>query len=259
MPTKDTFQSVIKITGSLYNWLDTDKRHCNPGEVKPYHSYCDKICYWREVQRTNQANCMNIEGAVLFNQDAPQNVCPHKIYYLQSGKIQQGSYLNTSQQQTSQFYNSCIAEYCMTPCEEWKYTSTVSSLPVPPEIASLNFPTLLYVQYPTSSSILVFTEVKTQTWETIIGNVGGILGLWLGASILSIIQMFYLLCCNLCDSKMHESCDRILNGSFRKYQTNYQPKKKPTIRPNTVVLPKVRSGRKKHASFWRCTIIWTFF
>lgn len=40
------------------------------------------------------------------------------------------------------------------------------------------------------------TEIGAQSWENFVGNVSGLLGIWTGASILSLIQIFYLCCCN---------------------------------------------------------------
>jgi len=36
--------------------------------------------------------------------------------------------------------------------------------------------------------------VDAQTWEDFVASVGGLLGVWTGASIVSFVQMFYILC-----------------------------------------------------------------
>lgn len=227
MPSKETFQSIIKITGTVYEWLNTNKRPCNSGPIESYYDNCDSVCYWLEIQKINSSACINIEGAVLFNADIYGNVCNHNIMFLNGYNFQlvSGSYINKIQL-SSQSYNACIAEYCKPPCKQWDFASTVSSLPVPAEFAFLNFPTTIYLEYPNKAAILVISEVKSQTWESLIGNLGGIVGLWLGASIISIMQMFYLLCCEQCDQKMSNFCC---------------PKKinelKPvSVRPKTVIL-----------------------
>lgn len=38
-------------------------------------------------------------------------------------------------------------------------------------------------------------ETDRQTWEDFVGNVGGLLGVWPGASLMSVFQLFYLCCC----------------------------------------------------------------
>lgn len=207
MPSKETFHSIIKITGTVYKWLNNYKRPCNQGEAKWYFDYCDKICYWEEMQRNNPNGCMNLEGAVLFDKDIVQNLCNHNVMFIDKPQNSiAGKYATVTVRPTSELYNSCIAQYCMSPCIQWEFASTVSNLPVPAEFAFLNFPTTIYIEYPSKSAILVISEVVSQTWETVIGNLGGIFGLWLGASIMSILQMFYLLCCEHCDEKMADSC-----------------------------------------------------
>lgn len=55
------------------------------------------------------------------------------------------------------------------------------------------------IEYPTENEMLVMIEQDAQTWEGFVGNVGGLLGIWTGASILSFVQLFYLCCCTECD------------------------------------------------------------
>lgn len=234
MPSKETFQSQIKISGTLYKWLNTDKRPCLEGEVHKNYDYCDKFCYWREERST----CLNISGAAMLDEDTVDKVCVNDVHFLSpSQTIRGNSRTNTFNKLSSQNYNSCIAQYCQLPCNQWKYTSTVSSLPVPTEFAFLGFPTTLYVEYPVPSSVLVVTEVTALTWENIVGNIGGITGLWLGASVISIIQMVYLLCCRTCDEKLsafgrkRPNRNRVNSANWPQYPISNSNSNAPTSSP----------------------------
>lgn len=48
-------------------------------------------------------------------------------------------------------------------------------------------------QAPLQGGYMSFTEVSTYSFDAMIGNIGGILGLWLGASIMSFIQILVFL------------------------------------------------------------------
>lgn len=90
----------------------------------------------------------------------------------------------------------CTKRKCKTACEEWIYESITVSSSQDMNIKKIGLPTLITVEYPQSGAIVVYAEVVSQTWDTFVGSIGGILGLWLGASILSVWQTFYLFCCS---------------------------------------------------------------
>lgn len=54
------------------------------------------------------------------------------------------------------------------------------------------------ILYPLGGEILHAKKIDIQTWDNFIGNVGGLLGVWTGASLISIFQIFYLCCCAEC-------------------------------------------------------------
>ncbi len=58
----------------------------------------------------------------------------------------------------------------------------------------------MYMYNPFGSYALI--EKESYTWVTLLGNVGGTIGLFNGASIISIFQFFYL-CCGSSKKKMN--------------------------------------------------------
>lgn len=140
---------------------------------------------------------------MLFNKDDIGMLCTNGFIFLSNGtSAGRTTFFNASYRSYSKYYNSCIAETCVHPCQQFKFDSSVSIVPVPSELISLPFPTMFYIQYPTEGNILVIEEVQMQTWETFIGDIGCIVGLWLGASIISLFQMVYLCCFTRRDKRM---------------------------------------------------------
>lgn len=97
---------------------------------------------------------------------------------------------------------ACV-EQCPSLCEKWVFESSVEAHKIEQEesvvegVTSFHFLNLVS-HY---GGILSHVEVPTYSFDTLVSNVGGQLGLWLGASLMSLIElaMFSL---NMC-------CDRI--------------------------------------------------
>lgn len=90
---------------------------------------------------------------------------------------------------------SCIRQ-CSDGCEKWDFDVSVSF--TMEQSLLKNFANRQYVrieiEYPSEESVLVISEINSQSWESFVANVGGLLGIWLGASIVSFIQTIYLCC-----------------------------------------------------------------
>lgn len=50
------------------------------------------------------------------------------------------------------------------------------------------------LEYPIEKSVFVIAETDSQSWKVFIANVDGLLGIPLGASIVSFVQTIYLCC-----------------------------------------------------------------
>lgn len=97
---------------------------------------------------------------------------------------------------------ACI-EQCPSLCDKWVFDSAVEAHKIEHQeaevegVTSFHFLNLV-VHY---GGILSHEEVPTYSFDTLVSNVGGQLGLWLGASLMSLIElaMFSLNMC--CDKK----------------------------------------------------------
>lgn len=77
---------------------------------------------------------------------------------------------------------------CIPVCEQWMYKHST--------IIFENFNSSIYLRllYNPSDGILTYEEVPTYNFDTFISNIGGQLGLWLGASVVSVFQIIYYMC-----------------------------------------------------------------
>lgn len=96
---------------------------------------------------------------------------------------------------------SCIEEKCFQTCTYWVYEpnvmySKIMANPLPPEIET----TKLTIYYSQLQYEAVEEELLMNT-ETFVSNVGGICGLWIGMSLMSIVQSFYILLCGSCEKR----------------------------------------------------------
>lgn len=79
---------------------------------------------------------------------------------------------------------------CLESCTQWFYSAT-SQVSRSGEVWPLRLN--IEINFQLSHSVMVSEEVAAYTWTTLIGNIGGLLGIWLGASLLSFLQSLYLL------------------------------------------------------------------
>lgn len=93
-------------------------------------------------------------------------------------------------------------DQCRIPCETYQYAIIASSMlanhPEAPNILeNKNFGTVgdriaMWIYYP-ELYINVITEKYQFTWQTLLSNIGGIYGLWIGAIVTGVIHIFYSL------------------------------------------------------------------
>lgn len=93
-------------------------------------------------------------------------------------------------------FNPGSCKKCIQSCEQWDFerTSTVTRQPKPVRDVAVQGYNIIYVLYPRQESVIVMTEVDSLTYDGMIADVGGLLGIWLGASVVTFVQMIYHCC-----------------------------------------------------------------
>lgn len=231
---------TINLRASAHRWKNTDQ---NPCSLEKRSIISDNACQTKCMSKQNILTCMcpYIEEAMLYNKDTVENQCPEAIYFLpmnesnfrpqilnffdkstivmgdkeyKSGHIGDvrigqdffdNHYPPCSPDKKGFNLSDCLNQ-CVTGCELWNYEMSIAVATMPRFSQKISFKNLtdIIIKYPTVGDVLIMTEIDPQTWENFVGNVGGLLGIWTGASILSFIQMFYLCC--FYDSRETSGC-----------------------------------------------------
>ena len=87
-------------------------------------------------------------------------------------------------------FENC-ANKCLNPCVNWVYDASfvvIRTLDLPTDEKNVIALTV-FIEPPFSFTEII--ETKIYSWETLVSNIVGQLGLWLGASALSLIQLLY--------------------------------------------------------------------
>lgn len=94
---------------------------------------------------------------------------------------------------------ACENLRCFKPCKEltihYKVHKGVLADDQPKDLA------MLILDWPAPDEIILFEEKHMFTPESIVGQWGGLAGLWLGASLISFVEIFYFWCCCCCSDK----------------------------------------------------------
>lgn len=194
---EDTFWTMITTSITVYNWRNSTIWQCATDKnIVSKYEVCEKMCYWKGVLNQNPSLCLDLKDALIMQMDTLNKVCRGNIVFLH-GTLDEILLENhvgqPSQLFQQQFFNACVTN-CKVPCQQWRYSHVAYNYPAHQGLNNFYYPSHIIIEYPEKDYIIELNEVLSQTWESILGDVGGSVGLWLGGSILSILQMIYLLC-----------------------------------------------------------------
>lgn len=195
-PTDHIWQSQLTVTSSLFHWYNTSTHQCNSNpSVTMRYNNCKNYCFSKLLREQNPKACFRLREAVRFGDDRIEMVCRHDTNFLMPSTTEQENITLKTYDEiwSSASYKDCTNLYCNQPCVQWKHSLSIASIHVPDEIHHVKFKQNFFVTYP-DNSVLEIWQIPSQTWLSIVGNIGGIVGLWLGASIISVLQMIYLFC-----------------------------------------------------------------
>lgn len=87
----------------------------------------------------------------------------------------------------SQIALNCSLGDCLPFCEQWRYEATIFTEP----LGENNSAAEIHIVFNPVDGILHTEEIFMYEWDTFVSNIGGHLGLWMGGSVLSVIQLVY--------------------------------------------------------------------
>lgn len=107
------------------------------------------------------------------------------------------SFLNDSELMSSSYgeYVMCI-NACEPPCERFQYEITVVNANIPSQNEARggnNLTTQLNFIISNVQNMIVYEQVWTYNAHSFISNIGSQLGLWCGASVISVVHLFFWL------------------------------------------------------------------
>uniref|UniRef100_A0A915L3T7 Uncharacterized protein n=1 Tax=Romanomermis culicivorax TaxID=13658 RepID=A0A915L3T7_ROMCU len=90
------------------------------------------------------------------------------------------------------------------PCERWRYKYTLDKAMIPEYSSRMSSVRTyeIFFKYLSASDILVIEKVRRKNWYLYIGNVGGIFGIWTGASMITFVQVVYF--CTVHERAVHD-------------------------------------------------------
>lgn len=87
----------------------------------------------------------------------------------------------------------CVATNCFYPCKELKISYQFSRGVLADD--QPKYQSILAMAWPRQDEVILSEEQRMYTLETLIGQWGGLTGLWLGASVMSFVEIVYYWCC----------------------------------------------------------------
>lgn len=200
----DIYVYLIKVQMSVQKWKNTEQKPCRQNSIQltPI-SDCWQMCQLRnEIYKTS--GCVTFQQAITVKNESFASICQNDIIFFDENdtRLPDVGYnamnvaaLDSTKNESYTVDRENCNETCLPSCEEWRFDYHIDTKTFLSESLQNRF-TSVKVNYPAPSSILVMNEIDSQTWEDLIGNVGGLMGLWLGASIISFLQCVDLCCCH---------------------------------------------------------------
>lgn len=194
----DAYTVTVSVTAN--KWIPNPSYNCLKGKkcILSDPSFCQN-CKLLYPDKT--CKCLDISQAIRSKTDYPQTLCQYPIYQStnhNATRVFPGRLIEKDEdcwinETAMQLRESCPE--CTLPCEQWQYSfSFLAEKWGTPQNYFTKTATGVRVVYPNDYSICLIVEVERQTWEDFVANIGGLLGVWTGASIMSIVQLFYLCC-----------------------------------------------------------------
>lgn len=194
---------TIYLQGSARTMKNKTRKPCVEGRASTQsNDTCLQRCL--SIKFNSTCSCLSLDAAAMFADDRPHRLCQRGITFItntgdHTSSFNFETYANQecpNNAKASAEYSKCM-DNCIISCTLWTYDTSMSVIKMDSFVRKIGKKTTtnISVDYPFGSRIIIMTEVNAQTWENLIGSVGGLLGIWTGASILSFLQFFYLCFC----------------------------------------------------------------
>lgn len=198
---------LVSVRASVFTWQNKLDKICaeNKLDIASVNTTCQNLC--EATFRRMTCNCQRLDQAILLKDESNDKICHKDTIFLNLNKdivlsnvtvneLVRSPYNCPANTEQLQYWRTCMKN-CLPGCQMWKFEKTItiqSTSPILQKHGKKNM-TQVGIEYPNGNDIIVMTEIDAKTWENFVGNVGGLLGIWTGASVISLVQIIYLCCC----------------------------------------------------------------
>lgn len=212
-PKNSTYR--IYVEAQVYKRISTVRKPCLKKKDVPLDYYiqiCEQICIERRMFEANCSSCFALSILSELNWTVEARPCSFAI----KNATKQANSASCSSETVEELQRQCTKgpSKCLPECDEWTYHYSTTVLWDKP-VDSV----MIWLTQNPFDGILTFEEVPTYTFDTFVSNVGGQLGLWLGASVVSVIQTIQWFASFLCGT------NKITNRSQELNSVNLQRKR----------------------------------
>lgn len=173
----------FRLKGTYFNWHISRNKNCK--FVSNFDLECVSQC-WNEYRLASVTNCQLyfVPNKLTETENEGRNF-DNLCYFDQD--------LLTDNQTGLEI---CV-QNCSSGCKRWKYdvSQTIFPKQIDDRNASNDVSGYIGIIYDNRENMLMISQVPSFTWDDALANIGGLLGLWLGGSLISFIQIFYFFCC----------------------------------------------------------------
>lgn len=199
----------IYVTPKVNKFVSTTQRPCVENSDR---NYSFKLCQSDCILKNHIAKCMGCYVLGFF--DGPSNdseeypLC--NVYKFVPNFDKCMANLSNNAQ-------SCLAK-CSPPCTQNTYDVSVSTLKheLTPIQSETDFIIIQLFYQVTTFGIETYEEVFTYSFSSMVSNVGGQLGLWIGASVMTLIQLFVFCLKSCCSGSFYKPFRNIVK--FRSFK-----------------------------------------
>lgn len=197
---------IISLQRTLRILLDSAQRPCVTGDV-PYER-----CLYQCVYSANVEMC-GCTGINTFYELDHREVCSPLQAYECMVKSK-----NIRRQITAEIFANCTS-CCTVPCRTVKYTASMTMSPIRSDYSwrisegSPGDKVAIGIHYPDMLTTVI-EEKYSYRWETLVSNIGGTYGLWVGAIVAGIVHFLHTLVLFIfrkLDGKLRDSLSNNVN------------------------------------------------
>lgn len=177
------------VRATMYNWKPTSEKQCDESGQFQSYTQCEVVCNSKyKIFRPENCYIYLLSTDTSFNSSEElTNSCTFDQNISGTIEVDLAG------------YQQCL-DSCTSSCVQWNYEFNQALYPRQLTDGLItDVKGLVSLKFSDVENTLVINILPAVSWDDAVANVGGLLGLWIGGSILSFIQLIYIFCCTPLD------------------------------------------------------------